>query len=88
MAFIACEFGSVSSWRQEKKKGELKETAGKKVALCVCIIQWNHSSCLSAVLAFVMGPEKVMALGFYLEFVYIRYKLTLEYFSVPKHSAV
>lgn len=35
-------------------------------------------------LAFDTGSEKVMALGLYLKFVYIRYIPALEYFLVPK----
>lgn len=40
MAFVNCDFGSVSLRRQSSKKGKFKETDGQKVALYVGIIKW------------------------------------------------
>lgn len=90
MAFVSCDFGSVSLWRQSSKKGKFKKTDGQKVALYMAIIKWiwNCYSSLSEVLAFDMGSEKVRALGFHLKFVYIRYVPTLEFLLVPKDSVI
>lgn len=90
MASVSWDLGSVSLWRQSNWKGKFKKTDGQKVALHVGIIKWIWIwySSLYEVWAFDIEFEKVMAVGFYLIFICIRYIPTLEYFLVPKDDVI